>query len=243
MFAKEADPKKVAAENKALRSQLNHLSEELVKANERIGELQQTLNAEKAEGEAKSSLLKQQRAQTESLVVDMSAREELIASLKEEIRRTDARVQSLEKTGKVREAELQRLLEQESAAAMPRMSNAGSDGAVSPLNPVRALDGAGSPTSGASDMKSPDGHSMPAHRPRRRSTLADVQPLLQRSTVLLYNIDSPMMESQTDHIVGRALGMAGFVNSLVKQARAYCDSGREFTSAGEKLAETLMSAR
>jgi hypothetical protein len=240
MFAKEADPKKVAAENKALRSQLNHLSEELVKANERISELQQTLNAEKAEGEAKSSLLKQQRAQTESLVVDMSAREELIASLKEEIRRTDARVQSLEKTGKVREAELQRLLEQESVAAMPRMSNGGSDSAVSPMNPVRALDGAGSPTSGVSDLKSPDA---PGNRPRRRSTLTDVQPLLQRSTVLLYNIDSPMMESQTDHIVGRALSMAGYVNALVRQARAYCDAGRDFTAAGEKLAETLISAR
>lgn len=60
-----ADPKKLTAENKALRSQLQHLSEELIRANERIGELQGSLQAEKVDATAKDSLLKQQRMQAE----------------------------------------------------------------------------------------------------------------------------------------------------------------------------------
>lgn len=109
MFA-PPDPKKLAAENKALRQQLNHLSEELVRANERIAELSGKLTLEAADAEAKESLLRQQRQQAESLVCDMAAREELISSLKEEIRRTDLKVQGLESQGKVRELELQRVI-------------------------------------------------------------------------------------------------------------------------------------
>ena len=241
MFAKDVDPKKLQAENKALRAQLNHLSEELVKANERITELQTVLNAERVDNEAKNSLLKQQRQQAESLVCDMAVREELINSLKDEIRRTDGKMQAQEAKFQAREDDLQRLI----ARLQGQLAVSGSPPTEPPhpgSPPIRIIE------SMPLDPRTSDasGDNAPGElkgRFRRMSSNVSLQPLLQRSTVLLYNVDSPMMDSQTDHIVGRAQALAGFIDSIVRLTRQYCDVGREFTDCGERLAESFMSAR
>lgn len=164
----------------------------------------------------------------------MSARDDLITSLKQEITRTDGKMQALEARTAAREEDLLRIISKLQAAAA-----AGSgDSTLSPAAEPRRLERTGSESSPPADQ------STTANRKfRRASTVVSVEPLLQRSTVLLYNVDSPMMESQTDHIVGRVNALGSFINNVVKLTRSFCDAGHDYSAKGEKLAEALMACR
>ena len=245
MFKAKEDAPKLQGENKALRLQLNHLSDELVKANQEIVRLTTALEQERRDGDVKSGTIRTLTTSNECLVSDMAVRDQIIASLKDEIRRTDLRVMELEGTAKEREVQFERQLTLLRRALAQASGDVASGTSVSPnLSPAsasRQLDGTNS--GNVSDDGREDGRGGGGGGKARRGSVVPPAPLLKKCTVLMYNVDSPMMQSQTEHIVERSRSLGSFIVNVVKLARGFCETGRAFITTGENFGEALMNAR